>query len=224
MLIEGNFHANLFEIEQQWRVWDHHLKSNLSELFYKFYNLIICFLAFIVGDQKNRLDLLHQAYTKLLTNYLRTDLLPITLVLFAKHIRNTLVQFDSARSLLDLLFHWVEMLLDGLYDQRKWILEKVYYAFEVHFGTKNIKKDILTVALIEFGNHICQFIEHGEILTCITRAWNHWPHLVLQRCHLILEFFIFFFQIIPFFFASLEFLSYYFVFFSHVVYFNLELI
>lgn len=155
MLIEGNLHTNLFEIEQQWRIWDHHLKSDLSELLYKFYNLIICILTFIVRNQENRLDLLHQTNAKLFTNDLRSYLLAITLVFFAKHIRNTLVQFDTARSLFDLLFHWIKMLLDGLHDQRKWILEKVYYAFEVHFGTKNIEKDILTVALIEFGNTIC---------------------------------------------------------------------
>lgn len=155
MLIEGNFHTNLFEIEKQWRIWDHHLKSDLSELFYKVNNLIICILVFIVPNQKNLLDLQHQTRTKFPTNDLRAYLFPITLVLFAKHIGNTLVQFDSSGSLLDLLFNWVEMLFDGLHDQRKWILEKVYYAFEVHFGTENIEKDILTVALVEFGNTIC---------------------------------------------------------------------
>lgn len=155
MLIEWYFHTNLFEIEKQWWIRDHHLKSDLSELFYKFDNLIICIITFIVPNQKHLLDLLHQIHTKFLTNDLRANLLPITLILFAKHVRNTLVQFDSAGSLLDLLFDWVKMLFDGLHDQRKWILEKVYYAFEVHFGTENIEKDILTVALVEFGNAIC---------------------------------------------------------------------
>ena len=100
-----------------------------------------------------------------------------------------------------------------MYDLTKRILEKVYDAFEIKFRTQYIEEEILTITFIKLRNLILQFVKHWKTLRCVALARDHRSHLILQMRDLILQFFVFLFKIISFFFNRSEFIAYYFVFF-----------
>jgi hypothetical protein len=65
-------------------------------------------------------------------------------------------------------------------------LEKVDNTFEVQLWAQNVEKDILTVALVEFGYNICHLILHGKGTGCIGETWDHLAYGGLKSEHLLL--------------------------------------
>jgi hypothetical protein len=76
------------------------------------------------------------------------------------------------------------VLLNCLNRWLKYVLIKEDDTIDVEFRGKEVKKDILALALVQLRDGLHQLVKHRERLARVVLAGHHQPHLLLQLHHL----------------------------------------
>ena len=118
----------------------------------------------------------------------------------------------EAGDLLEGLFRRGEVFLYCLHQGWEYALIKVDDSVEVEFGAEEVEEDVLAVALVKFGDHVGELVEHGEGLRGVGHAGHHLAHALLQLNDLVLQLFVLCLQLVSLLPRIRKLLSHYFQF------------
>lgn len=123
------------EVEADRRVADHHFKAQLANFLQEvLYLARTCLVA--VVDRQSLLNRIRQLREEVIAQARLHDLAPVRLVSLAQHALHRAVKHGQAADLLQDLFGWCEVLLNGHHDGWEAVLIEVDDTFEVELGTQ----------------------------------------------------------------------------------------